>query len=189
MWSLNTGIIKNCFWGLLLLITATLFSCENKTSDIEDLLSKMEIGKERAEEVEILYSDSAIVRARVVAPVMIMDLDRTSENQEFPEGVIVDFFDDYQQVSSSLSGLYAISYIRKGQVVVRDSVVWESVNGEKLETQELIWDEKAEKIYSDKFVVISRPSEIIYGHGFEAGQDFNNARIKAVEGRITLDKE
>jgi hypothetical protein len=149
----------------------------------------MEIGKERAEEVEILYSDSAIVRARVVAPVMLMDLDRSSESQEFPDGVVVDFFDDFQRVSSTLCGLYAIRYIRKGQVIVRDSVVWESVSGEKLETQELIWDEKAEKIYSDKFVVISRPSEIIYGHGFEAGQDFNNARIKAVEGRITLDNE
>ncbi len=188
MWSLNTNIIKNSFW-LLLILSATLFSCENKTSDIDDLISKMEIGKEMAEEVEILYSDSAIVRAKIVAPVMIMDLDRTSESQEFPDGVVVDFFDDFQNTSSTLSGLYAIRYIRKGQVIVRDSVVWESVSGEKLETQELIWDEKAEKIYSDKFVVISRPSEIIYGHGFEAGQDFKNARVKAVEGRITLENE
>ncbi len=187
MWSFITNITRNSFW--LLIFTGTFFSCENKTSDIEDLLSKMEIGKERAEEVEILYSDSAIIRARIVAPVMVMDLDRSSENQEFPEGVVVDFFDDFQQTSSTLSGLYAIRFLRKGQVIVRDSVVWESISGEKLETQELIWDEKAEKIYSDKFVVISRPSEIIYGHGFEAGQDFNNARIKAVEGRITLDKE
>ncbi|KAA3622479.1 MAG: LPS export ABC transporter periplasmic protein LptC [Bacteroidetes bacterium] len=173
----------------MLILSTTIFFCENKTSDIDDLISKMEIGKEMAEEVEILYSDAAIVRARIVAPVMIMDLDRSSESQEFPEGVVVDFFDDFQNGSSTLSGLYAIRYIRKGQVIVRDSVVWESVTGEKLETQELIWDEKAEKIYSDKFVVISRPSEIIYGHGFEAGQDFNNARVKAVEGRITLENE
>lgn len=181
-------VIKKSFMPLLCL--AGLFtSCVNKTSDIEDLLEKMEVGKEFAEEVEILYSDSAIVRAKIVAPVMVMDLDRNTESQEFPKGVVVDFFDDFQKVSSNLSGLYAIRYIRKGQVVVRDSVVWQSVSGDKLETQELIWDEKAEKIYSDKFVVISRPSEIIYGHGFEAGQDFTNARIKAVEGRILLDKE
>ncbi|KAA3635236.1 MAG: hypothetical protein DWQ02_10185, partial [Bacteroidetes bacterium] len=98
MWPLNTSIIKNSFW-LLLILSATLFSCENKTSDIDDLISKMEIGKEMAEEVEILYSDSAIVRARIVAPVMIMDLDRSSESQEFPEGVVVDFFDDFQNGS------------------------------------------------------------------------------------------
>lgn len=188
MQSFKTNDIINNLW-VLLLVSVTLFSCENKTSDIEDLLAKMEVGKEFAEDVEILYSDSAIIRAKIVAPIMVMDLDRTSESQEFPEGVVVDFYDDFQQVSSTLSGLYAIRFIRKGQVIIRDSVVWESAFGEKLETQELIWDEKAEKIYSDKFVVISRPSEIIYGHGFEAGQDFNNARIKAVEGRITLDNE
>jgi LPS export ABC transporter protein LptC len=184
------SIFRNLLKSVLpiLIVASFLYSCENKTSDIDDLLSKMEVGKEFAEEVEILYSDSAIIRAKIVAPVMVMDMDRSTESQEFPKGVTVDFYDDFQNVSSNLSGLYAIRYIRKGQVIVRDSVVWKSASGEKLETQELIWDEKAEKIYSDKFVVISRPSEIIYGHGFEAGQDFNNARIKAVEGRIILDK-
>lgn len=176
--------------NILLVLAGIIFfsSCENKTSDIDAFLAKMEVGKEFAEEVEILYSDSAVLRAKIVAPLMVMDLDRNTESQEFPEGVAVDFYDDFQNVSSSLSGLYAIRFIRKGQVIVRDSVVWESVAGEKLETQELIWDEKAEKIYSDKFVVISRPSEIIYGHGFEAGQDFSNARVKAVEGRIKIDE-
>jgi LPS export ABC transporter protein LptC len=180
-------VIKNSLF-LLFCLAGLLTSCENKTSDIEDLLAKMEVGKEFAEEVEILYSDSAIIRAKIVAPVMVMDLDRNTESQEFPEGVVVDFFDDFQNVSSTLSGLYALRKIRRGQVIVRDSVVWKSVSGDKLETQELIWDEKAEKIYSDKFVVITRPDEIIYGHGFEAGQDFNNARIKAVEGRIKIDE-
>ena len=70
---------------------------------------------------------------------------------------------------------------------MRDSVVWKSVEGDTLETEELFWDERREKIYSNKFVVITRPDEVIYGHGFEADQDFSYSRINAIEGRIKVD--
>lgn len=171
----------------MLIATSFFTACENDVADIDDLLSKMELGKELATEVEILYSDSAIIRAKIVAPTMVIDLKRSNENQEFTEGVKVDFFDDYQNISSTLTGEYAIRYTRKAKVIIRDSVIWESKTGDKLETGELIWDEKSEKIYTNKFVVITRPEEIIYGHGFEANQDFSNARINAVEGRIKIE--
>ena len=174
---------------LFLLLSLLLFTaCENDEAAIDDLLAKMELGKELATEVEILYSDSAIIQARILAPEMVIDLDRSKENQEFTKGIKVDFFDGFQHVSSTLTGDYAIRYTRDAKVVVQDNVVWESKAGDKLETGELIWDEKSEKIYTNKFVVITRPDEIIQGYGFEADQDFSNARINAVTGRIKVEK-
>ena len=58
---------------------------------------------------------------------------------------------------------------------------------DRLETEELIWDEATEKVYTNKFVIIRRPGEIIYGHGFEANQDFTFSRIRAIEGRLKSD--
>lgn len=165
-----------------------LLACENKMEDIEALQDKLDTQVERAEEVEILYSDSAKIKVKIAGPTMLYHLDRKAPKQEFPDGVKVDFFDQFQQLSSVLTAKYAIRLEQKQQVLVRDSVVWKSVDNEKLETEELIWDEQKEKLLSNKFVVITRPEEIIYGHGFEANQDFSNARINAVEGRIAVDK-
>lgn len=165
-----------------------LMACENKMQDIEALQEKLDTQVERAEEVEILYSDSAKIRVKIAGPTMLYHLDRKDPKQEFPDGVKVDFFDQFQELSSVLTAKYAIRLEQKQQVLVRDSVVWKSRDNEKLETEELIWDEQKEKLLSNKFVVITRPEEIIYGHGFEANQDFSNARINAVEGRIAVDK-
>ena len=173
---------------LLLFLSGAFVACENDAAEIDALLSKMELGKELATEVEILYSDSAVIQARIIAPEMLIDLDRSKESQEFTKGIKVDFFDGFQNITSTLTGEYAIRYTRDAKVVIRDSVIWESTVGDKLETGELIWDEKKEKIFTNKFVVITRPDEIIHGYGFEADQDFSNARINAVTGRIKVEK-
>ncbi|NBC08983.1 MAG: LPS export ABC transporter periplasmic protein LptC [Bacteroidetes bacterium] len=175
-------------WTGLLILLLALAACENDLAEIEALAENYSTQVETAKEVEILYSDSAQVRVRVTGPTMLYHLDRGAPYQEFPDGVVVDFFDDTGAVTSQLTAQYGIRYENKAEVIVRDSVVWQSNEGEKLETEELIWDERRSKIYTKKFVVITRPDEIIYGHGFEADQDFSYSRINAIEGRIKVEE-
>ena len=61
-----------------------------------------------------------------------------------------------------------------------------SKKNETLNAEELIWDEKNGKIYSDKFVKITTADEIIYGEGFEANEDFTNYKIKNIKGTINI---
>lgn len=164
-----------------------LSSCENDLEEIAALSEQLSTEVETVKEVEILYSDSAQVRVRITGPTMLYYLDRAEPQQEFTEGVVVDFFGPDGEVTSQLTAQYGLRMDNRKEVVVRDSVVWKSVEGEILETEELFWDERRQKIYSNKFVVITRPDEIIYGHGFEADQDFSYSRINAIEGRIKVD--
>jgi len=170
--------------ALLLLLMA----CKNDLAEIEALAESYSTQVETAKEVEILYSDSAMVRVRITGPTMLYHLDRSSPHQEFTDGVNVDFFDAEGNITSQLTAQYGVRYENRGEVIVRDSVVWNSTEGEKLETEELIWNENRSKIYTKKFVVITRPDEIVYGHGFEADQDFSYSRINAIEGRIKGDE-
>lgn len=163
-----------------------LVSCKNDMAEIEAMSDQFSTQVEAAHNVEILYSDSAQVRVRVTGPTMLYHLDRAEPQQEFPDGVNVDFFDADGAITSQLTALYGLRLENKAEVVVRDSVVWKSVEGDTLETEELFWDERRGKIYSKKFVVITRPDEVIYGHGFEADQDFSYSRINAIEGRIKV---
>jgi LPS export ABC transporter protein LptC len=59
-------------------------------------------------------------------------------------------------------------------------------NGEKLETEKLIWDEANKKIYTDAFVKITTPNQVISGKGLESNQDFTKYEIKKITGIINI---
>lgn len=170
----------------VLLACCLLWACENDPAEVAALLANLDPEVERAEDIEMLYSDSALLKVRIEGPVMLTYLDKQDERQEFPEGVRVEFFGPEGKINSILTAKYGVRINKKNQIIVRDSVVWQSIENEKLETEELIWDERKEKVFTQKFVVITRPDEIITGHGFESDQNFENARINAVDGRIKI---
>jgi len=160
-------------------------ACENDMNEVNRLFSKEETQVETAIGVEMLYSDSAILKLRIVTPKLVRHLNPQEPFQEFPEGLIVEFFSENgQEVTSRLTANYAERFENSNKFVIQDSVVWVSESGERLESEELIWEEEADRVHTKKFVVIRRPGEIIYGHGFESNQKFTQWRIWAIEGRI-----
>lgn len=176
---------ENVKWLLLGSLFFVCSSCSEKARD-DDWIADWDVQKEVTEDIEILYSDSAKVRVRVRGPQMDYVSDRANPLQEFPKGIFVEFFDDDFLVSSTLTGNFAQRFENRNLIIVRDSVVWKSREGEKLESEELIWDEEKQKVYTQKFARITRADEIIYGYGFEATQNFKDASIKAVTGRIKI---
>jgi lipopolysaccharide export system protein LptC len=166
--------------GLLIL----LFSCGNKLNEIDYLVNEDQLAYEEAQEVNMIYSDSAIVRVNISGPRMLRILDKDNPRQEFPDGVKVVFYSANRRAGSTLTAKYAVRYDKKNEIVIRDSVIWQSQNGERLETEELIWEEQKERVYSHRFVKIVKPDEVIYGYGFEANQDFTEWTINAVEAEF-----
>ena len=89
---------------------------------------------------------------------------------------------------STLTAKTAVRYQEKGKIIARDSVILVSSKQERLETEELIWDEKTAKVYTEKFVKVTKPGEIIYGYGLEAEQDFSYWKITVPKGRIKVEQ-
>ncbi|MEO1627455.1 MAG: LPS export ABC transporter periplasmic protein LptC [Bacteroidota bacterium] len=165
-----------------------LMACENDLAEVQKIIDRDETGREVAYDVELLYSDSAVMRVSIKAPVMYRYLDNNNPRAEFPNGVQVDFFNDAGKREGFLTSKYALRLDDRQQIIVRDSVVWQNRRKEMLESEELIWDERSRKVSTKKFVKITRPDEIIYGYGLMADQDFTSSRIEAVQGRIKVDK-
>jgi LPS export ABC transporter protein LptC len=115
-------------------------------------------------------------------------VDRENPRQEFPLGVQIQFMAPDLSVRSTLTAKTAVRRQEKGEIIARDSVVMLTAKGERLETEELIWDEKTAKVYTEKFVKVTKPGEIIYGYGLEADQDFTYWKILVPKGRIKVDQ-
>ncbi len=171
----------------LFVMTSLFFSCENDLAEIERIIPKEDANKEIAKDVILLYSDSAEIRVRIQGAEMVRHLDKADPREEFTKGLKADFFGRNQKVNSVLTSKHATRYESKNKIIIRDSVVWQSSNQEKLETEELVWDEKNERVYSNRYVRITTPDEVVYGYGFEANQEFTEWKIKQVEGRIKVE--
>ncbi len=170
-----------CFLSISFLGMLFLVSCKKKTFEVPDSIT-MDLSVERAEDVEIIYSDSAEIRVQVMGPTMLNYTDRREPRQEFPDGLEVLFYGENLQLTSTLTANFGVRYDNQTQVIVRDSVVWESTQNQRLETEELIWNERTQKVYTNRFAVIITPQDTIFTRYFEADQDFKNIKFRSNSG-------
>ena len=84
-----------------------LFSCEKKEIKEDNAFSEDDLLVETAKNIEMLYSDSAVVRVKLTAPVSLRYLDRAKPKEVFPESIHVSFFDQYGKNTSWLTSKYA----------------------------------------------------------------------------------
>jgi hypothetical protein len=171
----------------LLLVGFTL-ACKKQEVRVEDRVYTLEdVNIDRTLNPVIRYSDSAVVRVIVTGPLLQSYTGRNEEYKEFTDGIEVEFFDEYGNLSSRLTAKYAIQYDREAKVIVRDSVVWRSVDDQMLESSELIWDERLERVYTNKFSVITTPSDTIFTQYFEANQNFSEITMTSTDGAIIVE--
>ncbi|NJL76933.1 MAG: LPS export ABC transporter periplasmic protein LptC [Saprospiraceae bacterium] len=174
-------------WSVVVLVFLVI-GCKKESIVTEEVIYTPEdVYIERMKDVEILYSDSAKVQIKITAPTLLRYLNQNTK-QEFSDGLLVEFFDANQRTTGRLSAKYGERIEGDYKIVVRDSVVWQSAQGDQLDTEELTWDERSKMIFTNKFVTITSPDEIIFGYGFEADQDFKRFTVKAVEGNIKVDE-
>ncbi len=156
------------------------YSCSNDIEAVNALLDKEEIKSETAENISLIYSDSAIVKMKIEAPILKRQIDQYKVTEIFEDGINAEFYGPNGQISGWLDSRYAIRKEKEKQILVRDSVVLWNAKKEKLETSELIWDEDLEILTTNKFVRISQPEkgDTSYGWGFETNADFTRFEIK-----------
>jgi len=169
-----------------ILFVLCLSSCENDMSTVTKITSEKEADLEIGKDVEALYSDFGKVKAKLLAPVMQHSDEGKNPYTGMPAGLTLYFYDEKMRIQSQLTAGYGISYDASDEMIARNNVVVTNINDEKLETEELIWNQKTEKIHSDKFVKITTRDEIIFGEGFESNQDISNYKIKKIRGTIRL---
>lgn len=174
---------------LFLIMLVFLASCENDIEVIQSFSADTLMPAQSMIKAEINYTDSARLQLRITAPEIHNYSAETENYTEFPLGVLARFFDRNGDVESQLSSNYAVYYTDKELWEAKDSVVVINKEGEILNTEQLFWDEKNKLIYSNSFVKVTRPDEIITGEGFEADENFTRWKIQKITGTLYIDEE
>lgn len=165
-----------------------LFSCSNSMKEINDLVSKTQGQEDKGKDVTVLYSESGKIKVRLFTHELIRNEAATPPYTDMKNGLKAEFFDDSAKIKNTLTARNARWYPEANNILIRDSVVVMNDKGEKLETQELVWNQSIQKFFTEKPVSISTATQIVYGVGMEASQDFSWYKITKPSGTVRVNK-
>ncbi|HVW94761.1 MAG TPA: LPS export ABC transporter periplasmic protein LptC [Mucilaginibacter sp.] len=180
------------FLGILFVLTGTLTACENSLNDIKKISSKEEDKPiSRSTGVDVIYSDSAKVKAHLTAPLMIDYEDNTPHPyKECPKGVKIVFYDDSLHETGTIVSDYAIMREKENVTEFRKNVVAKNAQGEVFKSDELIYDMTARTFKSNKHVEITTPNgDVMEGIGAESNESFHPWRIEQTTGLWHVDEK
>jgi len=172
---------------LLVFAVVILASCENDMAKVKLLTSSGVVPTESSSNIKILYSDSAKLQTEITAPEM-NHFETENPYIEMPLGLKALVYENDGTVKSRITADYGINYEREQKMEVKKNVVVVNEKGEQLNTEHLVWDQKAAKLRSDEFVKITTKDQIIFGTGLEANEDFSVYRIYNIKGTLSINK-
>ncbi len=180
--------ISPVFTGLIFLFLFGFSACsENEISDIEKMKSTGTLPLITGSEIHIEYTDSAILKAKLYSP-LLKEFASPDNFTELPMGMYIEFLDPSGNITTRMFSKYARLDKETNIMTARDSVILINVEGEKLQTELLHWNNESKLMYTDAFVQISKKEEILYGEGLEANESFTKYQILRPQGRIALNE-
>jgi len=168
----------------IFLLLGSLISCDNTLDS-----PKFEIyeGPDNiTENINAVYTDSALIKAKVKAP--IQEILRNGDN-EYSKGMNINFFDEQEELENTLTCEYSIKNVKTGIWSIRGNVIINNIKKkEKLNTEELFWDASADRIWTKKFVRIETEDQILTGTGLESDQKFSEYEILKPSGFFEINE-
>ena len=169
----------------ILSTVAILFSCSNRLDQIHKRNQTDFFPLSIAENINTKYTDSGRLTSILVSSKMINFSNHDFPFYEFPEGIQLTLLDT-KKASSTVVSNHAVVYNETDLIDLRGDVVLTTANNDTLFTDQLYYDQKKEWLFTDFPVKFRTKDYITNGNGFDANQDFTNAQVLQVTGRIYI---
>jgi LPS export ABC transporter protein LptC len=165
-------LLSKLFWPAIVTGIMLFSACENDINKIRELsANQVNADVDTIHGVDVIYSDSAKVRFRVLAPLLLQYQGKTPYNL-MPKTVNVIIFN--KEDLSQMGTLTADTGIQSGdgnKLEFHKNVVAKNAKGETFKSDELIWDKNTKTMYSNKVVQIRMANgDIMNGTGFKSDQ-------------------
>ncbi len=139
--------------------------------------------------VTSLISESGVTRYRIHTEEWLVFDRKDPPHWAFERGVYLEKFDSIFQVEASIKADTAYYYNKDELWKLMGHVDIKNLKGERFSTELLYWNQREQRIYSDRFIRIEQPDRIITGRGFESNQQMTVYKIHKPEGVFYIDEE
>ncbi len=176
---------------MIFFMAGIFFSCENDLETIKTVTATDDTPSEIVNDMHTLYSDSGAVVYEIIGTRMEKFNDPI-ELTVFKNGFEVNIFGG-DTIVSKLTAEYAEIRSQSNMIVARNNVIFTNFEkAQTLKTEELFWDQLAERVRTDKqFTILGADSEImVYGVDSDVNfSDYNAHKVsftKLVNNNDTL---
>lgn len=167
------------------------YSCSNDPEEVRKMTQHDTLPQQQAEDVLMYYSENGEVVFELSSP-KVETYQEDTARTIFPKGFEVVFYDSTgNNIRSKLTANYGIKNDKQKIMIARGNVIINNYEkNERLNTEELIWNQRQKRIYTDKFVTITTDEQVFYGEeGMESDESFNSWTIKKLSGKMEIEEE
>ena len=165
-----------------------LFSCES-TKVVSEDVNLETLMTEYSENMSITMSENGLKSYHFETPLIEGYAMAKDPHKEFRKGVKITMFekDSLQSTSATLVANYAIFYEDRKLWEAKGDVKVEQVEGRKLFTSQLFWNQVTHKIYSNVDCKIVQGDQVYYCEGFESDEQMKDWSYRKVKGVTYFD--
>lgn len=175
----NSRTIKHI--SLIIIVLTCITGCSREKKEIIDAIEDRSAApRMRADSVTTTVSDSGITRYRISAPVWyIYDFDKNEPYWDFPKGIHFERFDQMLKIDANIHSDYAKFFENRQLWELKGNVRATNIEGSIFITEQMFWDQRAERIYSDSLITITQTdgSKLIGLNGFFANQQLTKYTV------------
>ncbi|MDR0825011.1 MAG: LPS export ABC transporter periplasmic protein LptC [Prevotella sp.] len=164
-------------------VTLFFMSCKEEAKNMVALkYDPDKVPSLSTDSVTMLVSDSGLIRYKMIAKTWEMYNKAKEPHQLFPHGFYLEQFDSVFNIVATVKSDSAWNYMNRRLWKLRGHVSIRNVLGETFMSNELFWDERQQKIYSNEYVEIIRPNKVILRNtgGFTANQQLTEYTFRDV---------
>ena len=167
-----------------------LFSCEREEEPESESRIEMMM-TEYSENLSVVMSQNGRRSYHFKTPLLEGYSLAREPYREFRKGVKITTYqnDSLTTVDAVLTANYAIYYENRELWEAKGNVVVEKSDGKTLYTQQLFWNARTKKIYSnvDSKIVQNNGRDVFIGEGFESDEEFKDWRFRRMKGRMEVE--
>lgn len=139
--------------------------------------------------VATLISDSGVTQYKIVSPLWNVYDEVDTPYWSFPKGIYLQKFDRKFNVIASVAADSAKFFRLLNLWKLDGNVELKKEPGELFLTQQLFWDQRRNRLYSDSFIHIETPDRMLEGHGFESNDRLTKYSIRRPTGIFPVDED
>ena len=133
--------------------------------------------------------DSGIIRYKLITPTWLIFGKASEPYQFFPDGIYGEQFDSLLNSVGSIKADTAYYYERRKLWEAKGNVDITNVEGIRVQTSQIFWDQQKKSIYSDAFTRVTKGDRVQTGTSFRSNEDLSEYDVFNATAEIPVETQ
>ena len=173
---------------LVIIAITTFFSCDDSSTLLKQINTFNENPVGIAYDINMTYTDSASIKARLEAPVHLDFSHLSFKYSEFPDGLKVIFYNEQNQENTVYAD-YGILYNQTKIVDLQGNVVLLSYDGSRLETDQMYWDAEKEWLFTEEPFLFQNNDYNLAANRLDTNKELSKFQTGKLSGTIAVEEK